>query len=62
MRKKLEKERKRIGVYVEVELLERFKTHYTEYGDFTSLINELLLAKLNSLDSEKNGTQTSSSL
>lgn len=50
-RKKLEKPRKRIGIYLEEELIIRFKHHHKEYGDFTSVINDLLRARLEELDS-----------
>ena len=41
-RKKLENVRRRVGVYLEERLLDRFHRLYDEYGDFTSVMNELL--------------------
>lgn len=49
-RKKLEKQRKRIGVYIEEELLMRFKEHYDQYGDFTQLVNDILKAHLDKVE------------
>lgn len=49
-RPKLPGERKRIGIYIEVELVTRFKDHFTNYGDFTTVINDILRTKLNELD------------
>lgn len=53
-RKKLEKPRKQIGVYIEEELLTRFHNNYENkkapFGEFTSVLNTILRTYLNELD------------
>lgn len=59
-RKRSEKPRRRIGVYIEEDLILRFHTHYkkeralekAQYGDFTQLLNDLLRTHLSELDTK----------
>jgi len=53
-RKKLDDVRRRVGVYLDVRLLERFHRLYENYGDFTSVMNELLKKHLEEKESKNN--------
>lgn len=41
-RKRLDEERERVGVYITKSLLTRFHSLYENYGDFTTVMNQIL--------------------
>lgn len=57
MSRKIIEPRKRVGVYIEESLLQRFHSHYelgrAQYGEFTKIINELLKRHLDELDEKE---------
>lgn len=42
--------RKRTTIYLREDLLTKFKTHYKDHGDFSTLLNDLLKVHLQELD------------
>lgn len=54
-RKKLDDERERVGVYISKSLLTRFHSLYENYGDFTTVMNEILEEHLNKLQRKQLG-------
>jgi hypothetical protein len=54
-RQRVEHPRRRVGVYLEVRLINKFGDHYEgRYGEFTRVINDLLRNHLNELEAKKN--------
>lgn len=50
-RPKMLEPRKRTTIYLRTDLLLRFKHHYKDHGDFSTLLNDLLRVHLEGLDS-----------
>lgn len=49
-RPKMPEPRKRTTIYLREDLLTKFKLHYKDHGDFSTLLNDLLKVHLQELD------------